>query len=464
MMDGHALLLEWFDSFRFVFTVQLAVWIFAHRGMPRARGYAVKSVAVAIAGALLAVAHIAVFTLPVPSGWPTMSRRAFVAAWVFVTFLLALAGVRWRREISWTNALSRWMLGICLERFVTAFVHNMLFLIVVPDFRALHPWSTIGIDLLAYGSCYALAAWLLAPLFDRDVMPEREESRSLCGLYAVSFMALSLTSSASMGVSEYDVPHIAAETGMTDSLDAVLWFSTAMAGVMAVVIFLFQYTIHHVVRLRHETAMLNLLNEQRARQYATLTGSMEFINHKVHDLKHQLAALEFATEDRRRGLVSEVGDALTVYDAAMRTGNDALDTMMTERNFFCARHGIRLSCMLTGCDWDAFDVVDLFTVFGNALDNAFDHVTRFDNPDKRVVSVSARQHGDLVVITFDNYCETPPRLRGDGLPATTKPDTASHGLGIRSIRMIARRYQGDIRIEAAPPVFTLRVSMSAARR
>ncbi|MDU5132583.1 MULTISPECIES: hypothetical protein [Bifidobacterium] len=37
---------------------------------------------------------------------------------------------------------------------------------------------------------------------------------------------------------------------------------------------------------------------------------------------------------------------MTVYDATANTGNDALDALITERNFSCARNDIRMTCSL----------------------------------------------------------------------------------------------------------------------
>lgn len=126
-----------------------------------------------------------------------------------------------------------------------------------------------------------------------------------------------------------------------------------------------------------------------------------------------------------------------------------------------------MSCMLRGCDWNAIDVVDLFTMLGNALDNACEYVEQFDDPDKRVVSLTAQQHGQLIVISVDNHYEGPkgPKTMSaisfspDGLPITTKADKVSHGLGLKSIRRIARQYGGDIQVSAIPPIFTLQISL-----
>ena len=52
------------------------------------------------------------------------------------------------------------------------------------------------------------------------------------------------------------------------------------------------------------------------------------------------------TPQRHSELVKEMRESLTVYDATANTGNDALDALITERNFSCARNDIRMTCSL----------------------------------------------------------------------------------------------------------------------
>ncbi len=454
--------LEYFGAFRFSCTVIIATWIFVRGIAPRRNHY--------VARVVMSVALMIVITISYPIAYQAdrhgtltdMSMMSFARIWIFAVFLSSLFIVKYCRVISWTNALSRWALGLCAERFITAFVHNWLFLIIVPDFRNEHPLGYMMVDLFSYALFLALAALLLAPIFRHDITNGMTESRMLIILYSCSFLALAIISNISMHISEYWVPHLRESMGANTGFDYILWFSTSMAGVTAIVIFLFQYAIYHTGTLHQETAMLNLLAEQKEQQYATLRDNIEFINHKTHDLKHQVAALAFSDDERRNTMVREVQQSLNLYDSSADTGNSALDTLITERNFYCTRNGIRLSTMLKGCDWATFDVVDLFTLFGNALDNAFEYVSRFDDPDKRVVSLTAQQHGNLIAISVDNYFEGTVALK-DGLPATTKADALSHGLGLKSIRRIARQYGGDIQVDAAPPVFTLRISLVLPR-
>ncbi|OZG65266.1 ATP-binding protein [Bifidobacterium eulemuris] len=450
-----------FSSFRFVFTVLIAGWIFV-RDIPKRRWYWWRLAACVMPGVALSMIHPIGLVYTSADGWTGISPFLFARLWIFLTFLWALLTIVCCRDISWTNAMSRWLLGVCVERFVTAFVHNWLFVVLLPQFSDQHPLAYMAICVVIYALFFALASRFVAPVFNRDIVPSGQEDWRLCVLYVVNYTILSAISGISMSVNERHVPNLLARIGSDEGLAVIQRFSATTAGVIAIVILVFQYTIYHITELQQESAMLNLLAEQKTKQYRTLSENIDFINHKTHDLKHQVAALEFAGDERRTQMVREVQQALNLYDSIANTGSEALDALVTERNFFCTQHDVRLSCMLGGCDWDAVDVVDLYTIIGNALDNAIDYVMRFDDADKRVVSASARQRGDLIVISVDNHFEGTVEMR-DGLPVTTKADAASHGLGLKSIRHIARRYGGDILVAAEPPVFTVQISLVASR-
>lgn len=92
-------------------------------------------------------------------------------------------------------------------------------------------------------------------------------------------------------------------------------------------------------------------------------------------------------------------------------------------------------------------VTDIGSLFGNALENAIQAVQKLDNPDDRIISLKVEEKGGMLLIRVENsYAET---LEFDGeLPKTTKEDNGYHGFGLKSIRMVAERYGGVMRIQA----------------
>lgn len=78
------------------------------------------------------------------------------------------------------------------------------------------------------------------------------------------------------------------------------------------------------------------------------------------------------------------------------------------------------------------DSVDLYTLLGNALENAVESVSQVSDPQKRFLSVNIWKRERMAFLKIENYCETIPEFRAV-LPVTTKTNASEHGYGMRSI-------------------------------
>ena len=143
-----------------------------------------------------------------------------------------------------------------------------------------------------------------------------------------------------------------------------------------------------------------------------------------------------------------------IYDSMMKTGNEVLDTILTERSLYCEREGITWTCMAEGDCLSFVDPIDLYTLLGNALDNAMESVCRIQDPDHRVISLNIHQKGQLVIIQMENYYQHEITMV-DGMPRTSKGDTDYHGIGLHSIESIAEKYGGSISITTENQIFKL---------
>lgn len=210
-------------------------------------------------------------------------------------------------------------------------------------------------------------------------------------------------------------------------------------------------------RMSHELTLIQQLWQQRQAQYEQSRANIDLINHKCHDLKHQVAALRAVRSDEQRErYLNEVDRSIRIYDSDMETGNEVLDTLLTEKSLYCQKWKITIRCIADGAALSFLDAVDLYTIFGNALDNAFESVVQLDDPEKRLVGLSVIRENGFCVVTVDNYVETPPAFQ-DGLPVTTKEQNGYHGFGLKSIRYTAEKYGGAMTVGAEKHLFTLRV-------
>ena len=187
-------------------------------------------------------------------------------------------------------------------------------------------------------------------------------------------------------------------------------------------------------------------------QYKLEKDMVEVINMKVHDLKHRYG--DGISADER----NSVGETVRVYDSFYNTGNDALDVVLTSKGLLCEKYGIMFTCMIDGGRLDFLSEEEIYSLFGNVIDNAIEAVSKLGQPEKRVISLSSRQEADgTFVIHEENYCAAPPQFV-DGYPKTTKGDEYYHGFGVKSIGYIASKHRGHCKISFTDDIFEIDLS------
>ena len=123
-------------------------------------------------------------------------------------------------------------------------------------------------------------------------------------------------------------------------------------------------------------------------QYKQSKESIELINRKYHDLKHQIAALRAEQDpEKRNEWLDAMEDDIKIYESQNKTGHSVLDTLLTSKSMLCNRHDIHLTCVADGALLQFMDVMDICTIFGNALDNAIE--CELQIPDKEKTADSS---------------------------------------------------------------------------
>lgn len=202
----------------------------------------------------------------------------------------------------------------------------------------------------------------------------------------------------------------------------------------------------------HQLDVLQQLWKQDQAQFESVKAGMDMINMKCHDIKHILNRIEGKLNEEE---ITQLRQAITFYDAAIKTGSEVLDVVLSEKNLVCQKQNIQFSCMVDGTLLSFLTPVQTYTIFGNILDNAIEAVQKLPE-ELRIVSLSCQKTANGIEIEESNYFDG--HLLQSGItPATTKPDQARHGFGIKSIQYVARQYGGEIETKAQEDMFFLRV-------
>lgn len=224
------------------------------------------------------------------------------------------------------------------------------------------------------------------------------------------------------------------------------------AGLCCILLLVIQYRIFDVSRIQREKEIVEQLLYESEKQRRTFKESMDIINLKCHDLKHQISAIKYIdSPSERRQFIEEAEKATTFLGVIAKTGNETLDVVLTEKCLQAEKYQIQLTYIADGSLLGFFSIADLSAFFGNILDNAIESVKDVD-VDRRIIFFSVDRRAEHVYIHVENWCDK-ELVFEDGFPMTTKKDKDYHGYGIASLRLIAEKYDAQLRMELRDNMF-----------
>ncbi|MGI6230297.1 MAG: ATP-binding protein [Tractidigestivibacter sp.] len=212
-----------------------------------------------------------------------------------------------------------------------------------------------------------------------------------------------------------------------------------------------QFEMLYTRSLETNVATLKRIGDDQKRNYRLVRQSINAVNARLESLRKQVSdaiadgGADAATVDR---LVS----ATRLPGVRVKTGNEALDALLLLKGLVCEQEGVTLSSVADGGALSFMSEEDVYSLIGNAIDNALDAVTKVKDPEKHAIGLVVRRSGDLASINVENYYTGDVHMI-DGLPQTTAEDPKGHGLGTRSMRDVAERYGGTVTFSTDGDIF-----------
>ena len=219
------------------------------------------------------------------------------------------------------------------------------------------------------------------------------------------------------------------------------------------VVLFYQYTIYQTLGLERENETVRLLLTQSSKQYQIAKQNMEQVNIKCHDLRHQIRLFRGAGRIDE-SVLKEMEQAVDAYDTTVKTGNPALDMLLTEKNQICRSKQIGFTCMADGKGLAYMEPADLYALFGNALENAIEATEQLTDPAQKQIVLTVRPVEGFYSVHLQNYTKEPLRLE-NGLPVTSKQDRLNHGFGTRSMQLLVEKYGGELTFQQEADVVNI---------
>lgn len=225
------------------------------------------------------------------------------------------------------------------------------------------------------------------------------------------------------------------------------------------------YLFDSMSRVFQELAQEKLLKQKRNyydEQSKLLQNAQLSLSAMRHDLNNHVTALNILLQKQDYQSIDAYVDALTETLSSTRqysnSGNVLVDGIINLKLMEAANEGISVSCQVTIPVSLPFQDVDLNVILSNLLDNAIEAARKA--PREPFVKLMLHYTAGALFLTVTNNYSEPIRFSA-GHPITTKKDKTLHGIGIRSVKMAAKKYNGSVEFtpDEASKTFSVSVTL-----
>lgn len=151
-----------------------------------------------------------------------------------------------------------------------------------------------------------------------------------------------------------------------------------------------------------------------------------------------------------RKIEEKIGKLETI-DKVIETEIPELDFVVNSKLIEAKKSGIKFDVSINIPDELSIDCGDISTILTNMIDNAIEscHLIKSNSFIKLYID---SVHGNLFIKIKNSCIEREIPLEGND-PVTTKKDKQFHGYGIKIIRSIVDKYDGDLRMKCFENTF-----------
>ena len=221
---------------------------------------------------------------------------------------------------------------------------------------------------------------------------------------------------------------------------------------------------HEKTKHKYEADFAASIISSASGHYQQINELNNQINILQHDMKYSLTVFsKLLAEDNRTELeryLSEVAERLSKAKPRMYCGNNVVNVLLASYAERCEKLTIKYEVEVLLPKEASIPNYELCIVLGNLLENAVEACEKLEN-GKRIRLVMKPLGRQLVIKVANSYrTEISPADKTaeeeNALPPSTKKDG---GLGLRSVRAVAEKYNGELIFDRKDGIFTAYVSL-----
>ena len=198
------------------------------------------------------------------------------------------------------------------------------------------------------------------------------------------------------------------------------------------------------------------LKEQRT-HYKELYAQQEALKKYRHDSKNFFTSLISVLETKNtEDAIELIKDKMSVASGdagAVNSGNPVIDSIIYSKKVVCKDKGIIIEESIRLSNKIEIDELELGILIGNALDNAIEATEKLESDNKKI-NLKIVTSGEMISVEVANMVNT--KVDVNNLK-TTKEQKNEHGYGLKSIKTLALKYNGNLSISCENNEFVLSV-------
>lgn len=250
----------------------------------------------------------------------------------------------------------------------------------------------------------------------------------------------------------------------TDSLLLILLLLTACSVFLVLICVLASSAT--LARMKESEKAVAFQMQMQRREYEDTRHKMELGRTFRHDMRHHLLALKSLAEQGDTKSITQyihgLNGQLTEIEKETYCENTTINAVLSA----CIGRAKEAHCDVTVImrlpAKLLFDEIDICTVLANALENAVNACQKLCI-EKRCIHFAAELADESkLTIAIENPCDTPLSFDADGYPIV--PERKNHGIGLKSIDAITRKYNGMFSCKYRDGMFLFKAVMFSAQK
>lgn len=173
----------------------------------------------------------------------------------------------------------------------------------------------------------------------------------------------------------------------------------------------------------------------------------------IHDIQNHLRILrEIANKQQDLEsikYITELEEMPELRKKMIYCENSVLNVLLVHYAYLCEERNILFCADIGNINMDFMDGSDVTALLGNLLSNAVE-ATKTAVHSEINLSIAVRQPQKVFVLSLTNTCYTPPVKGENGEYVTQKADSAHHGIGLKSVQRVIKKYHGVMQQSYSP--------------